>query len=146
MFSYTAFLLACHNAQSVTIVLIDSSHGREEMTAASHALGFCSWILHKCSAVSSFAKAQTHLAILHSSRECFQESGLPHIKQLACSAICRRWSTSVVGIECLANPHKNTLILEGTLSFQMADHSRSSASTSEHPGLFCNHAVTFSCL
>ena len=79
--------------------------------------------------------------LLHSSRECFQESGSPWIKQPTCSAICRWWSTSAVGIKCLASLQlKEHSDLDGTFSNQMTDHSLWSAPTFDQPGLFSNHA------
>jgi len=55
-----------------------------------------------------------HLAILQSSRACFQESSAPQIAQMLLGAIFLWCKRSPDGSVCRASLHRNTLILDGT--------------------------------
>ena len=74
-----------------------------------------------CSTRRSCAKDQTVLDMAHSSNACFQESVAPHIWQAGEVAMLRWCRISYVGIDSLANRHKNTRILFGTCVCQRDD-------------------------
>ena len=73
--------------------------------------------MEMCSVIMSSDNAHTHRAILHSINEWRHESSLPHSEHAGDSAMCRRYLTSPVGIECLASLQRKTFILEGTAIF-----------------------------
>jgi hypothetical protein len=116
--SWIALRLACQIAHSVTHNRVSCSCGKDWNIEKSQLLasGSCRW--QTCSASSSSARAQTHLAIVQSINECLHESSAPHIPHKLDCAMCLRFSKSAVGSECLANRHKKIFTFAGTLAFQ----------------------------
>ena len=144
MFSCIAFRRACQIAQSVTPTLVVSSCVIARNKADSQALACGSCTLQTKSVDSSGANAQTHFAILHSTREWNHESSSPQMPHVLTADIFRCFRTSFVGKDWRARRHRKTLILDGTCTCHSLVHSFSEARVSEEPALFSIHVVRFS--
>ena len=92
------------------------------MSSKIQSLAFPCCVMETYSATSTDAKAQTHLAIVHSINECFHESSSPHTAHLSSTAIFLCLRTSLVGRECFASLHRKTFILDGTWIRQREVH------------------------
>ena len=71
------------------------------MRVNSHCLALGSVMVAKLCANSSSIRAQVHLDMVHSRRECLHESGVPQIPQALDVDICMCALTLLVGMDCL---------------------------------------------
>jgi hypothetical protein len=81
------FCHANHIAQSVTTTFANSSRGMDSIITNNHVFADGSSLAQTCSAISSSASAQTHLATKQFISECRQESSSLQTKHELFTAI-----------------------------------------------------------
>ena len=117
MSSYVAFLPKLQIAHKVTDSLTKDACDNNSIMEKSQSLELGSVEALSWLAKYSSAKAQTHLAEVHSNNEWRQESGAPYKPHEVVVDIFRWDLTSSVVSDCLAILHKNIRTLPGTLTF-----------------------------
>ena len=135
MSSYIAFRLACQIDHRVITNRTRSPCWRVPIALCSQpqASLFYAWLINSNN--SSPCRIHTHLAILHSNKECLHESCPPQMEQLLFCAMFLWCRTSPIGIDCFTSLHRKTRTLDGTLTFHRSVHSFCSALTSDRPAL-----------
>ena len=101
------------------------------MCVNNHCFALGSEVAAICCPSSSSTSAHVHLDMVQSTRECFHESGAPHIPHALESNMCLCDLTLLVGIECYDKRHRNILTFPGTAVFPNDFHSFSSAALLE---------------
>lgn len=127
-------------AQSVTESLTNSACDNRSMSVKSHCFAFGSVVVAIFCVNSSSMSDQVQRDMVHSRRECLQESGAPHMPHRLESAICLRARTSLVGIECFDSLHKNILTFPGTCIFHKLFQDLSSPAILDEPDVFSSYA------
>jgi hypothetical protein len=125
--SWMAFLFACQIAHIITTTRVCYECESVCNIVDNQPLASGIWKCCSSSTISSPSSVQTLLAILHSSKECLQESSAAHNVHELVAVMCLWQHTSNVDKERRANLHRKFLTFDGTLTFLISIHSFSSA-------------------
>ena len=135
--SWIALRRACQIAQSLASILMKSSCGIDSSSEKMK-----HFALHRIitSTRSSSFNGQKQRAMLHSIKECRQESSEPQSPHSDCTAIFWCLRKSEVGKDCCASLHRKKLIFDGTSIFQIFFHAFISPSEYELSARPANYA------